>query len=174
MKHKNLYIKTWFVLNLFQVHIIPHPHHKIRLNSPPRWTPPINNLQSYSPISESRSNTISWYEGYYGPVHQGMAPNRQVQYTGPIYRRMAPNQQLHYQYRLPKSGPKRIRRKKWFRKAEPQPNHKEYESFGAVSFDHSTGVNPGMARNDASNNPKRGKVWRTPSKNPFMADSNLT
>ena len=87
---------------------------------------------------------------------------------------MDPNQQLHYQYRIRKSGPKRIRRKKWFRKAEPQPNHKEYESFGAVSFDHSTGVNPGMARNDASNNPKRGKVWRTPSKNPFMADSNLT
>ena len=50
-----------------------------------------------------------------------------------------------------------------------------HDSFGTVPNNRrSTGVDPGMARNDANNNSRSGMVWKTPSKNPFMTDCNLT
>ena len=116
----------------------------------------------------SRSNTIVLSEGY----HDGS-----TSYTGPVYQGMAPDpsHQFPNQYRPPSSGPSRNRRRKGSRKAEhPYRILYSYESPGAVPHDRSTGIDPGMARNDASNNPRRGKVWRTPSKNPFMTDCNST
>ena len=140
---------------------------KFCLNSPRRWFPPITGnkllLHSHSPIhtmqqslDPSRSNTTSWYEGYYdgSPFY-----NRHIRYTGSVYRKIAPNQQLHKQYRAPTSGPKRNRRRKRFRKAGPQvTNQLIHEPSGAVSYGRSIGVNPGISRNAASNNPGRGKV----------------
>ena len=154
-----------------------------------------NPAQMQQPLDSSWSHTTSWYEDYYGippfytgPVHPGMAPNRQVQYPGPVYQGMAPNQQLqspgpvyqelasnqrpHDQYRPPRSGPSRNRRRNGPRKAEyPYTNQDTHELSGAVPHDRSSGVDPGMARNDARNNPGGGEVWRTPSKNPLMADA---
>ena len=49
-----------------------------------------------------------------------------------------------------------------------------HESFGIVVEDRSTGFNPGNAWIDASKNTGGGKVRRTPTKNPSMADCNLT
>ena len=142
--------------------------HKFCLNSPDAGShtsqPFTNNpTQMQQSLDSSRSNTTSWYEGYYygSPLY-----NRQVQYTGPVYRKIAvyskiaPNQQLYNQYRAPKFklGPKRNRRRKRFRKAGPQPpNHLIHEPSGAVFYGRSIGVNPGMTRN-ASNNPGGGKV----------------
>ena len=79
-----------------------------------------------------------------------------------------------HQYRAPSSGPsrnRRNRRNKGFRKTEPlYPNHILHESSGTVFHDCSTGVD---AQIDASNNPGKGKVWRTLSKNLLMADCNI-
>ena len=140
------------------------------------------------PLHSSRSTTV-WSEGYYGgsspsysstnstgPVHQGMAQNQQ---TGPVNQRMAPNaspsHQLQNQYRRPTSRLNRRRRRKEARKAvHPYQSNKIHELSGTVPSNSSTGVNPGMARNDTNNNPRRGVVWRTPSKNPFVTDCNLT
>ena len=168
---------------------------QVPTNQQPPLTPQTftNPTQMQQPLDSSWSHTTIWYEDYYGgppfytgPVHPGMAPNRQLQYPGPVYQGMAPNrqvqypglnqgmapnQQLHDQYRPPRTGPSRNRRRNGPRKTEhPYENHK-HESSGAVPHDRSTGVNPGMARNDATNNTRRGEVWRTPSKNPLMADA---
>ena len=148
----------------------------------PTPQPFANPIQMQHPFNSLPSYTTVWLEDYYGgfpfytgPVHQGMAPNQQVQYTEPLYQSMAPNQQPHCQYRPPTSGPSRKRRKKEARKAvHPYHNQLAHDSFGTVPNNCSTGVDPGMARNDANNNSRRGMVWKTPSKNPFMTDCNVT
>ena len=141
-------------------------------------------MQIQQPLHSSRSTTV-WSEGYYGdsspfystgPVYQGMALNQQ---TGPVNQRMAPNaspsHQLQNQYRRPTSGPNRRQRRKEARKAvHPYRSKHTHELSGTVSNNSSTGVNPGMARTDTSNNTRRGMVWRTPSKNPFVTDCNST
>ena len=119
-----------------------------------------------------------------GPVHQGMAQQRQSQHyqhrapsSGPHrnererflqerHQRMVPTQQhRNHQYQDPIPGPSRNQRQR-FRQAEPRyPNHIIYESFGTVAGDRSTGFNPGMARIKANKNTGDGKVRRTPSKN---------
>ena len=139
-------------------------------------------MQMKQPLHSSRSTTL-WSEGYYGgsspsystgPVYQGMARNQQ---TGPVNQRMAPNaspsHQLQNQYRHPTSRLNRRRRRKEARKAVHPYQTLIHELSGTFSSS-STGVNPGMARNDASNNTRRGMVWKTPSKNPFVTDCNLT
>ena len=75
-----------------------------------------------------------------------------------------------YQQRPPNSGPTRNqRRMNGSRKAEPQTlNQHLHESSGTALNDRSNGV--GI---DANNNSGIGKVWRTPPKNPFIADFNL-
>ena len=150
MKHKNLYIKACFALNLSikisRTHYTPslsrtHLHSGSTSYSQP-FTNPIQMQQD-----SSRSNTTSWYEGYYGG-----SPF----YIGPVYQGMDPNQ---HQYRPPRSGPSRERRRKGSRKAEhPYLIQVLHGSSRTVSHNHSTGVNPGMARNDTRNNPGRGKV----------------
>ena len=136
------------------------------------------------PLHSSRSTTV-WSEGYYGGsspsystglVHQEMARNQQ---TGPVNQRMTPNaspsHQLQNHYRRPTSRLIRKRRRKEARKAvHPYRSKHTHELSGTVPNNSSTGVNPGMARNDTSNNTRRGMVWRTPSKNPFVTDCNLT
>ena len=131
---------------------------KFCLNSPQRWFPPITGnkllLHNRSPIhtmqqslDPSRSNTTSWYEGYYGG-----SPF----YIGPVNQGMDPNQ---HQYRPPRSGPSRERRRKGSRKAEhPYLIQFIHGSSRTVPHNHSTGVNPEIFRNDASNNPGKGKV----------------
>ena len=123
-------------------------------------------VQEPLPVDLLRSTTIVWSEDYY---------DGSPFYSGPVYQGMASNHQLPNQYRPPSLGPSRNQRRNGSRKAEhPYRILYPYESPGAVSHDHSTGIDPGMARNDASKNPRRGKVWMTPSKNLIMTDCNLT
>ena len=63
-----------------------------------------------------------------------------------------------------------------FRKAEaPNHFHSKLESSGPVVEDGSIGIYPGQARIAANDDPRSGKVWRTPSKNPLMIGrTNLT
>ena len=80
-------------------------------------------------------------------------------------------------HRPPNSGPScNRRRKKGSCKAEPQNLHEfVHESTGTVFCDRSTGINRCHGPVDARNNPRIGKVWRTPPRNLFsMADCNLT
>lgn len=89
--------------------------------------------------------------------------------AGLVYQGM--DQQHQYQYRTPSSGPIRNRRSRGFRQTEPQhPFNYIHESSGTVIGDRSTGIYPGHARIDASNNTRAGKVWRAPSRNPSMTD----
>ena len=134
-------------------------------DQPPLTQQPFANQMQIQeePLDSSQSNSIVWSKGY----HDG-SPF----YTGPVYQGMGPNDRLQEQYRPPSSRPSR--RKGSRKAAHPYRNHSEHESSGVVQHDHSTGANPGMARNNARNNPRRGKVWRTPSKNLFMTDCNLT
>ena len=140
-----------------------------------------NPMQMQHPLEPLPSYTTVWSEDYYGgfpfdagPVYQGTALNRQIPYTGPVYP-MAPNQQPHNQYQPPTSGPSLKQRRKEARKAvHPYANHVTMNRQVQSPMDRSTGSNPGMARNDASNNTGIGKVWKTPSKNPFVTDCNST
>ena len=165
MKNKNLYIKACLFSSLSIEFSRTHSLSSSCTNSV--WThldagshtpqPFTNPTQMQQSLDSSWSNTTSWYEVYYdgSPFY-----NWQVRYTGPVYRKIAPNRQLHQYYRAPASKPKRNQRKKGFRKARPQTtNQLKHESSGVVSYNRSTGVNPGMSRNDASNNPGSGKVW---------------
>ena len=79
------------------------------------------------------------------------------------------------QHREPSSGPSRTNRTQ-FRKAEPQQQyHYLRESSGAISVeDASIGFNPGQAWIGANDYTRGGKVWRTPSKNSWMVNRNLT
>ena len=121
---------------------------------PPLSLPPQRHLNP-SVIKQQPHNTTLWYEGFYDGSNQQAPPAQQ--------------------YQPPSSRRSRNQRKKWSRKTEhPLPNQVKHESSGAVFYNRSTGVDPGDAQIDASNNPGTGKVWRTPSKNPLMADCNLT
>ena len=150
----------------FQLTMVP-THQQPPLQPPPFVNPsPFMSMQQ--PMVSNSAISMFWCEGFYGGS---------TFYSGPVYQGMAPHQQPQYlnQYRPPSSGPRRNQRKKGSRKADtPYLNQFYHESSGTVFCDHSTGVNPSMARIDASNNPGRGKVWRTPSKNPMMTDCNLT
>ena len=123
------------------------------------------------PMQQPHNTMIEgFYDSYFhtGPVvypshwqTPGMAPNQQV----------PPSQQ----HQPPSSRRSHGQPKKWSRKTEhPQPYQFIHESSGVVFYDRSTGVDPGEAQIDASNNPGTGQVWITPSKNPLTADCNLT
>ena len=91
----------------------------------------------------------------------------------PMQQPLAPSQQQHQIPAL--TNLSRYPRKKGSRKAESQQtNRVTHESTGTVFNDLSTGVDPGNDMIDASINPGIGQVWKTPSKNPLMADCNLT
>ena len=112
-------------------------------NSPPQQPSPP--LPSRNPYTEMQQTPLGFYDASYqpgpGPLYQGMAPSSKHV------------QQQHYL--LPSR-----RQKKRFRKTGPQqPDHQKHESSGEVSYDRSTGVNPGMSQNNANNNPGKGKVW---------------
>ena len=79
------------------------------------------------------------------------------------------------QYQPPNSGPSRNRLKKEARKAEaPYSYHIIHELSGTANYGPSTGIDSGHPWIDANNNPRIGKVWRTPSMTPLMADCHLT
>ena len=106
---------------------------------------------------ELQTNTMPSCEGLYGlpfdiePAYQGMAP------------------QQHHQYRAPKSGPSRKRRRKGFREAETRHLYNySHESSGTISYDRSTGIYPGYSQIGANDNTGSRKVWRTPPRNPSM------
>ena len=103
---------------------------------------------------------MHWCEGFYaGSLYQGMA------------------QQLPHLYRPPtwSSGPHRNQRRKGSHKAELQYRYNTtHESPGTIAGDRSTGINPGYAQINANGNTRAGKVWRTPSRTPLMADHNST
>jgi hypothetical protein len=62
-----------------------------------------------------------------------------------------------------------------FSEAEnPSPNHIIHEASVAIPEDGYTGLDPGHAWVEANDNAGGGEVQRTPSKNPLMADHNLT
>ena len=125
-----------------------------------------------------------------GPAYQGIMgsspshwqqPHHPSQYqaprSGPIYHGMPgpsshnPQHPNPNQYRPPNSGPSRNRRKKGARKAEtPYAYHLKHESSGTANYDPSTGIDSRIDAND----PRLGKVWRSPSTTPLMADFNLT
>ena len=90
----------------------------------------------------------------------------------PMQQPLAPSQQQHQIPAL--TNLSRYPRKKGSRKAESLSNPNVHESTGTVFNDLSTGVDPGNAMIDASINPGIRKVWRTPSRNPLMANCNLT
>ena len=86
---------------------------------------------------------------------------------GPVYQGMV--QQQHHQYRAPRSGPGRNRRRKRVRKAETQHRYNlKHESSGTIIGDRSTGIHPGHAWIGASDDTGGRKVWRTPPKNQLM------
>ena len=111
-----------------------------------------------------QANTIPWCEDFYGSPFCG----------GPVYQEMA--QQNQHQYRAPSPGPSRNQRSKGSRKTEAQYLYNNlHESSGTIAGDdRSTGIHPDHARIGASNNTGAGKVWRTPSRDPLMADHNST
>ena len=160
--------------------MLSYPRH-VYLNAPPRLFPPINNLslhQSHTNATAPGLVTVQHYllvRGllrqlpvlYTGPVYQGMALNRQVQYTGPVCRRMVPNQHLHNQYWPARSGPSRKRRRKGPAK---RSIHLIYESSGAVSHWRQSG----NVTERRQQQPKKRRAMENPSKNPLMADCNLT
>ena len=76
-----------------------------------------------------------------------------------------------YQHQPPNSGPSRNRRKKGARKAETRyPYQMIHESSGTANYGPSTGIDSGHPWIEANNNPRIGKVWRTPSTTSLMAD----
>ena len=114
-------------------------------------------------LLESQSHTMPWWE----------CNNGLLLCAGPVYQGMA--QQHQHQYRAPSSGPSRNQRGKGSRKTEAQYLYNsKHESPGTITGDRSTGIYPGHARIGASDNTGAGKVWRTPSRNPLMADQNST
>jgi hypothetical protein len=129
-----------------------------RQHLPPPYINPFMMMQL---LLESQAYTMPWYEGFNGmslcaaPVYQGMAQQ--------------------HQYRAPNSGPSRNQRSKGSRKAEAQHSYNfSHESSETIAGDRSTGIYPSHARIGASDNTGASKVWRTPSRNPSMADHNST
>ena len=135
---------------------------KVPMNQPP--SSPLSFTDSFAPVNGPMQqplqspNTMLMGEGFYDS-------SSSYPTSGPV---MAPTQQLPSQQQY--QPPNWNRRKKWLHKAEPPYQYRQiHESSGTVPNDRSTGVNP-----DARNNPRNGKVRRTPSKKPFklMADCN--
>ena len=95
-------------------------------------------------------------------------------HAGPVCQGMTTSQQHHGQHQQAlSSGPSRNRHNQGFRQMVPlYINQFTHESSGMVFYDSSTGVDLGNAQIN-SNNPGKGKVWRTLSKNLFMADCNI-
>jgi hypothetical protein len=125
--------------------------------------PPSINPFIMQQLLELQANAMPWSEVFYGLPFC----------TGPVYQGMA--QQHQHQYRAPSSGPCRNQRSKGSRKAEAQfLFHISHESSGTIAGDRSTSIHPGYARIGANNNTGAQKVWRTPSRNPLMADHNST
>ena len=73
---------------------------------------------------------------------------------------MAPRTQhvQQQQYLPPRPGPNRRANKRRHKAGSQKLIQSKHESSGTVSNDRSTGVDPGMSRNNPSNNPGRGKV----------------
>ena len=120
---------------------------------------PLNQQSSHALPSRNPHITMQQPPlGFYGvsSFHPG---------PGPLYQGMAPSSQhVQQQHYLSPSH----RQKKRFRMTGPQkPFNLKHESFGEVSNDRSTSVNPGMSQNNASNNPGKGKVWE-PVKEPII------
>ena len=126
--------------------------------------PPANTMLSFEDYGDAPFPTEPIDTRYLFPDFYGGTPF----FTGPVNQGMTPCRPS-----LPSSsGPSRHQR---LRKAKPpHPYHRKHESSGAAFYNRSTGVNPGMALNNASNNPGTGKVWRAPTKNPLVADCSLT
>ena len=85
--------------------------------------------------------------------------------------------QHQYWHRAPSSGPNRHQHgRRFLSRTEPQPSYnRTYESSGTIEGDRSTGIRPCHAWIAGANfNTVVGEVWRTPSKNPFTVDRNLT
>jgi hypothetical protein len=137
---------------------------------------PFVRMQQPQRMNSANNMHCQWPGGFYGPPS---STTGLPSYTGPssyigaVYQGMAPNQHTGPQNQY--QPPNRNRRKQRSRKAE-YPHHYTniHEPSGTVFYDHSTGVYPGMARIDASNDPGIGMVWRTSSKNPLMADMQLS
>ena len=93
--------------------------------------------------------------------------------TQALYQHQYPSQ---YPSRAPSLGPSRYQHGRRFRRMEPQYTSYQLkgESSGRIKGDHSTGIRPGQAWIRANFNTGVGEVWRTPSKNPFTVDRNLT
>ena len=106
--------------------------------------------------------------GFYG----GSSFYARPVYQGPrIAPRLSQQPQHPNRYQPPISGPSRNRRKKGARKAEhPYSYQFIHEWSGTANYDPSTGIDLGHPWIDANNNPRIGKVWRTPSTTPLMAD----
>ena len=117
---------------------------------------PRNQQQPLPPPPFINPFLMHWCEGFYaGSLYQGMA-------------------QQHL-YRPPSSGPHRNQPRKGPQMAEaPYRYNLAHESPGTIAGDRSTGINPGYAQIGANGNTRAGKVWRTPSRTPLMADHNST
>ena len=123
--------------------------------------PSINFFIIQQPL-ELQANNVPWREGFYSlpfcscpAIHQGI------------------DQQHRSQYRAPSSGPRRNQRRKGFSEAEAQDFfNRLHESSRTIAGDRSTGIHPGYAQIGANNNTGAEKVWKTPSRNPLMADHN--
>ena len=92
-------------------------------------------------------------------------------YTGSLlYQGMGQPQQFE-----PSPGPSRWQNQNELRKAEsPYFFNQRHESSGAFSGEGSTGFYPGGQAWTVAKNSGNEKVWRTPSKNPFIVDRNFT
>jgi hypothetical protein len=131
----------------------------------------------YQGMAQQYYHNHDQYPSHWQPDYQGMAGMAQQYYHN--HDQYPSHWQPEYRaQRPPSSGPIRTskQRSERFREAEAQyANHTTHESSGKVAKNRSTGTDPGMAWIGANNNPRVGKVWRTPSENPsLMADRNLT
>jgi len=148
----------------FHVHKIQSSMYNFRLTMvPTHRQQPLPPLRYVNSFIVPMQQPMLWGGGFYG------VPSF---YSGPVYQAIAPCQQHPYQYRPPNSGPSRNRRPKkgsHWHKAEPQhPYQYKHESYGAVFYDRSTGVNRCHASIDANNNPGIGKRTRPYSSRPSV------
>ena len=119
------------------------------------------------PVDHWQQRRNHWQHGYNTPFTGSAGP------TYPIMMGQHTNHQYQNRSQAPSSGPRRNQHKR-HRKAEPHTQYHKHESSGSVVKDRSTGVDPSMARINTSKETRAGKVWRTPSENPLMANCNLT
>ena len=169
--------KSTLPLNLF-IRILRHPHNQLisqwtTSNSPFQWTTRYNFFYLYhhtlipSWCNSSSCCMRTLYPGSSSSTacqfHSGLAL---YFWSGTLYQHQ--HQYWPY-YRAPSSG---------FRSTsmtEPQCSYNLIrESSGRIEGDRSTGIRPGHAWIGANFNTGVGEVWRTPSKNPFTVDRNLT